>query len=586
MRAASGPADRGVSGRVWQLREADAQLALAISQRLGVAEVIGRTLAVRGVGLDEAPAFLAPRLRDWLPDPSTLDDLDLAVGRLAEAVIAGERIGVLGDYDVDGATSSALLARHLQGLGCPVVIDIPDRLREGYGPNEAALGRLLAAGCRLVVAVDGGTTAHRPLAAARAAGQDVIVIDHHDLEPQLPPAVAVVNPKRAGGPLADLAAVGVTFLVLVGLNRELRRHGHFAVRHEPDLRRMLDLVALGTVCDVVPLRGLNRALVAQGLKLWEVCGNAGLAALAREARITGPCTAFHLGFVLGPRINAGGRVGDCGLGARLLAGDRPDDLVDLAARLDRLNTERRELEARVLAEAEQRVESAIAMGAPFLVASGEDWHPGVVGIVAARLVERHHRPALVIGLNGTTGRGSARSIAGFDLGAAVIEARRRGLLQEGGGHAMAAGLTVARDALAPLEAFLGERLAAELGPGPPPMPPLVLDGVLSVSGAGGQGLLAALGHLAPFGPGNPEPRFLVEGARIVQVRVVGEAHVSLVLAGADGGRLRAIAFRSLGTPLGRALLARDGAPMRLAGRLRPDRDGGPQLQVDDVALET
>jgi single-stranded-DNA-specific exonuclease len=550
--------------------------------------VIGRTLAARGVGLDEAPAFLAPRLRDWLPDPSQLPDLDRAVARLADAVMAGEAVGVLGDYDVDGATASALLARYLRGRGCPVTIDIPDRLSEGYGPSAASLGRLEAAGCRLVVTVDSGTTARRPLAAARTRGQEVIVIDHHEGEPELPPALAVVNPRRTGGPLADLAAVGVTFLVLVGLNRELRRRGRFRDGAEPDLRRLLDLVALGTVCDVVPLRGLNRALVAQGLRLWRTCGNPGLATLAREAGIDGPLSAFHLGFVLGPRINAGGRIGDSAQGARLLAGDDSAELAAIAARLERLNAERRELEQRVLAEAGQRLEGALAADPPLLLVAGEGWHPGVVGIVAARLVERHHRPALVVGLDGEVGRGSGRSIPGFDLGAAVIEARRRGLLLEGGGHAMAAGLTVAREALEPLAAFLADRQAAVLGPGPPPLPPVQLDGVLSVGGAAGgagRALLAAIERLAPFGAGNPEPRFAVEGARVVQVRVVGEAHVSLVLAGAGGGRLRGIAFRSVGTPLGRALLAHDGAPLRLAGRLRPDRGGEAQLQIDDLAPE-
>jgi single-stranded-DNA-specific exonuclease len=580
--------ERSVSGRSWRWRDHDAALALAISQRGELPEVVGRVLASRGLALDGVSAFIRPRLRDALPDPSHLHDLDRAVERLADAVAAGEVVGLLGDYDVDGATSVALLARYLQAVDGRAVIDVPDRLLEGYGPNPQALARLAAQHCRLVVTLDCGTTAFEALAGAAERGQEVIVVDHHAAEPRLPVALAVINPNRCDqvSPARDLAAVGVTFLLVVALNRALRARGHFARRAEPDLRRWLDLVALGTVCDVVPLTGLNRALVAQGLKVAARGGNPGLAALALAARCAAPPTAEHFGFALGPRINAGGRTGCSRLAAELLLCETPDQVAPIVARMEQLNQERRALQRHVIAAAEAQLDAALAAGAPLLLAAGEGWSPGVAGLAAARLVERHHRPALVIGLSDGVGKGSGRSVPGFDLGAAVIAARQAGLLLQGGGHAMAAGLTVRADRLGELERFLGERLARACGPGPLPPPELALDGALQVT-ALSPDLATRLGALAPFGRGNPEPRFMLPAARSFQLRRIGESHLDCVLQDAAGGRVRAVAFRAADRPLGAALLGAGGAPLHLAGALQLEHwQGAPRVsfRIEDAAL--
>src|SRR5689334_8190736 len=436
--------DRSVCGRRWRFRNSEARAGEAIAERLGVPEIVGRLLAQRGVDLDHAPSFLAPRLRDQLPDPSHLRDMEAAVARLVRAVQGGETISIFGDYDVDGATSAALLTRFFAATGTPTRIYVPDRLREGYGPNTRALLRLHEEGVRVVVTVDCGTTAHLPLAEAAEAGLDAIVIDHHVAEPLLPRAAAVVNPNRLDetSPHGGLAAVGVAFLLVVAVNRALRRAGWYTGgRCEPDLLQWLDLVALGMVCDVVPLSGLNRALVAQGIRVARRLANPGLAALAAAAGLDEPVDAYHLGFLLGPRVNAGGRVGAADLGARLLAADDPVLAAELAGRLDQYNRERREIEARTLDAAVAMVENAPQ--SPVLIfAAAEGWHPGVIGIVAARLKERYERPACVVALAQGIGKGSGRSVAGLPLGPAVIAARQAGLLLDGGGHAMAAGFTV------------------------------------------------------------------------------------------------------------------------------------------------
>ena len=579
--------ERSISGRCWRWREHNAAQALAICQRIDLPEVVGRILAGRGVAAEGAPAFMAPRLREALPDPSHLHDLDLAVERLADAVAAGEPVGLLGDYDVDGATSVALLARYLRAVEGQARIDVPDRLEEGYGPNPKALERLAAQGCRLVVTLDSGTTAFAALAIAAERGQQVIVVDHHAAEPRLPPALAVVNPNRADQVTAmgELAAVGVTFLLVVALNRRLRARGHFVRRPEPDLRRWLDLVALGTVCDVVPLAGLNRALVCQGLKVAAGRGNPGLAALAAAAGLNAPPSAEQFGFVLGPRINAGGRTGCSQLAAELLIAEAPDAIAAIVARMEHLNQERRATERRVLAAAERQLAPALAADRSLLLAAGEDWSPGVVGLAASRLVERHHRPAVVIGLKDGVGKGSGRSVAGFDLGGAVIAARQAGLLLEGGGHPMAAGLTVRADRLDELARFLEERLAQALGPGLPPTPDLTLDGALQVT-ALSPGLAGRLSSLEPYGRGNPEPRFMLPEARSFQVRPIGEGHLDCWLQDAAGGRVRAVAFRAAGQRLGEALLAAGGAPLHLAGTLKLDAwQGRPRVsfRIEDAA---
>ena len=579
--------ERSVCGRRWRLRAGDIAEGQAIAERLGLPEIVGRLLAQRGVDHDHAPGFLAPRLRDQLPDPSHLRDMEVAATRLARAVREGETIAVFGDYDVDGATSAALLARFFAAIGGRTRIYVPDRLREGYGPNTPALLGLLAEGTRVVVTVDCGTNAHLPLAEAAAAGLEVIVVDHHVAEPLLPRAAAIVNPNRLDeeSRQGGLAAVGVAFLLIVAVNRALRQVGWYAGdRTEPDLMAWLDLVALGTVCDVVPLAGLNRAFVAQGIRVARRNANSGLAALAAVAGVSEPLDAYHLGFVLGPRVNAGGRVGAADLGARLLATDDPALAADLAQRLDAYNRERRDIEARTLEAAISLVEGSGR--SPVLVfAAAENWHPGVIGIVAARLKERYERPACVVALGNGIGRGSGRSIAGLPLGPAGVAARQAGLLINGGGHAMAAGFTVAAEKLDRLQAFLDERLGDGLDH-ERLVPELRVDAALSLGAAQAE-LMGHIEQLAPFGTGNPEPRFVLSGVRVAHAEFVGSGHLRCTLADPlDGTRLRAIAFRAAGTPLGQLLTETRGVTIHVAGHLRRDtwRGGDAvRLSIDDAA---
>ena len=588
--------ERSFAGKRWEERLGDPRAALALSQRLDLPEIVGRVLAARGVGLDEAERFLEPRLRDYLPDPSRLKDMDAAVQRLVAAVTGGEGIAVFGDYDVDGATSAALLVRFLRAAGNEPRVYVPDRIDEGYGPNAKALLRLKAEGAAVVVTVDCGVAAHEPIAAAAEAGLDVIVLDHHAAELELPRARAVVNPNRLDEPavtedplkLGHLAAVGVTFLLTVALNRALRDAGWYetSARPEPDLRRWLDLVALGTVCDVVPLLGLNRALVAQGLKVMAGRGNPGLAALGDVARLEEAPGTYHAGFLLGPRINAGGRVGEAGLGARLLATDDPGEAAELAGRLDAYNVERRAIEAAALESAIDQVERAGPGPDALVFAAGEGWHPGVIGIVAGRLKERYALPSLVLAVDPDTGeaRGSGRSVPGVDLGNAVIAARQEGLLVSGGGHPMAAGLTVSADRIGDLRAFLEVRLRARLE-AIQYRPALGLDGALQPAAASAE-LIGQLERCGPFGSGFAQPRFALPAARVVRADVVGQGHLRCVLSGPDGGRLKGIAFGAMESGLGAALRQRAGAAVHLAGKLRPDRWAGPeavQFIIEDAA---
>ncbi|WP_119169174.1 single-stranded-DNA-specific exonuclease RecJ [Algihabitans albus] len=576
-----------LSGKRWEQRGGDARLALTLAQRLDLPEIVARVLANRDIDLEYAGLYLEPSLRDQLTDPSRLADMDKAAARLAVAVQKGETIGVFGDYDVDGATSSALLQRFFAALGIRTRIYIPDRLSEGYGPNAPALLRLKAEGVGVCVTVDCGTTAHAALTQAADAGLDIVVCDHHVAEPALPPAYAVVNPNRLDdvSGLGQLAAVGVTFLLAVAVNRTLREAGWYAERPEPRLLDLLDLVALGTVCDVVPLTGLNRAFVAQGLKVLRQRDNPGLAALAEVARMDGPPGTYHAGFLLGPRLNAGGRVGRADLGARLLTCAQPSEAAALAAELDGFNRQRQEIERQVLDQAIEQVERSPRRDG-LTLAAGHGWHPGVIGIVAGRLKERYDRPALVIALDDAGfGKGSARSVPKVDLGAAVIAARQEGLVIDGGGHAMAAGLTVAEAQVGALSDFLNERLArrmAETGW----RPALGCDGVLA-AGAANADLLAQLERCAPFGQGNPEPRFALSAVRAVDARPVGESHLRLRLQGAEGGSLKAICFRAFESDLGSALVQTRGRPLHFAGKLRADTWTGPdavQFVVDDAAF--
>ena len=584
--------ERSFTGRRWLARPYDERMALALAQRFTLPDLIARSLSARNLDLETAPAFLEPRLRDLLPDPSLFKDMDKAADRAVAAVQRGEKIAVFGDYDVDGGTSTALLARFFRAVGVEIRPYIPDRMREGYGPNSAAMQTLADEGVTLVICVDCGTTAHEPLAAARTMGLDVIILDHHTAEPQLPPAYAVVNPNRLdeamSGTFGTLAAVGVSYLFVIALNRALRKAGWYNAAAseagravpEPDLRQWLDLVALGTVCDVVKLTGLNRAFVAQGLKVMTQRHNAGIAALATVAGVKGPMDAFAAGFMLGPRVNAGGRVGLADCGARLLATDDPATAATLAAQLHQFNAERRAIEAQVLIEAEAMMFDTTA---PLAFVASENWHAGVIGIVAARLKEKFQRPAIVIALDNGIGKGSGRSIGSVDLGAAVIAARQAGLLLNGGGHKMAAGLTVAQDAIPALRDFLNDRIGRQLEAEP-------LQATLSIDGlASGQALQAdfveKLAALSPFGTGNPEPRYALADCRIVKADIVGEKHVSVIVM--QGGlRLRGIAFRAMDSDLGLALLSQKSRPCHLAGHLRIDEWNGEkrvQFQVEDAA---
>jgi len=574
-----------VTGRRWLAQACDERAALAMAQAYGLSELAARILVGRGVSIDTVEAHMAPTLREFLPNPSELQDMDRAAARIARAVIAGERIALFADYDVDGATSSALLLRFLRAIGSDAILYVPDRILEGYGPNAAAFGMLAGQGAKLAITLDCGITAHEPLLAARDAGLEVIVIDHHAAEARLPEALAIVNPNRLDetGKLGHLAAVGVTFLVLVATNRALRKNGWYATQPEPDLRQWLDLVALGTVADVVPLTGLNRAFVSQGLKIMGQRHNAGLAALADVAGLTEAPAAYHLGFMFGPRVNAGGRVGRADCGARLLSTDDPAEAAALAAVLNGHNADRKAIEAATLDAAVAQIEaSGQTVDARVLVAAGEGWHPGVIGIVASRLMDRYHRPACVIALKDGMGKGSGRSVPGVDLGAAVIAARQAGWLIAGGGHPMAAGFTVAESQISRLAEFLQARVE-EGGAWVDPI--LAVDGGLSCGGAT-VGLAEIVERLGPFGSGNAEPRFALTGARVIKADLVGTGHVRCILTDSSGARLKAIAFRAAESPLGQALLKTGGAPIALAGRVKLDRWNGEvrvQFQIEDAA---
>jgi len=576
--------EKSFGGKRWEAAETDERLGLTLAQRHNLPEIVGRVLAARGIGVDGIDDFLHPQLRRLLPDPSQFLDMDVAASRLVDAISAGEKVAVFGDYDVDGATSSALLKRYFRAVGSDVEIYIPDRMAEGYGPNLPALLKLKEHGAVVVITVDCGIVAFEALEGAKDAGLEVIVLDHHLAEPRLPAAVAVVNPNRVDDPNPNkhLAAVGVTFLSVVALNRALRAQGWFKNREEPDLMQWLDIVALGTVCDVVPLTGVNRAFVTQGLKVMGTRQNEGIAALADVAGLTEHPAAYHAGFVFGPRVNAGGRVGESWLGASLLTTTDRTEAADFAKRLDAYNLERRAIEAECLEAAIEAV--AVGPTRNFAYAAAEGWHPGVIGIVAGRLRERFDRPACVVAYENGLGKGSGRSVKGFDLGAAVVAARQEGLLEGGGGHAMAAGFSVLRAKEEAFLAFMESRIEAFAG-----SEGLVaryrIDGALQPAGAD-QAMIQSLERLGPFGAGNAQPRFAFPAAQIVKAEPVGENHVRCFLTGDSGGRLKAISFRSLDTPLGQALLNTRGLPVHVCGTLRLDRWQGretPQLTIEDVA---
>jgi single-stranded-DNA-specific exonuclease len=580
------------SGRAWRdrLDQRGAARALAIAQRHDLPELLGRILAGRNVEVDAVEEFLDPSVKRAMPDPFVLTAMPAAAARLADAVVRGETIAIFGDYDVDGATSAALLARFLRHAGIEPLIHIPDRLFEGYGPNVEAVRALAARGATLLVAVDCGTTSIEPLDRARALGVDVVVIDHHQADEALPQAVAIVNPNRRDdlSGLGYLAAVGLTFMTVVAVNRELRGRGFWTgERPEPELLSLLDDVALGTVADVVPLIGLNRAFVTKGLIVLRRRERAGHVSLMDAAGLSGPPQAWHLGFLLGPRINAGGRIGRADLGVRLLLEEDADKAAQIATELDRLNRERQAIELVTLAQAE--AEAAAALGVEekgaVVVTAAEGWHPGVVGIVAARLKEKFGRPAFAIALEpGDIGTGSGRSIAGVDIGRAVRAAVAEGLLIKGGGHAMAAGVTLRKDALAPLRAFFEAVLGADVEAARRANG-LLIDGAVSAAAATAD-LVALIERAGPFGSGNPEPVIVLPSHTVAYAEEVGQSHLRVRLRSGDGATVSAIAFRAAGQRLGAALLQNRGRQVHAAGSFSLDRFASEervQFRLADIA---
>ncbi|MFM8754099.1 MAG: single-stranded-DNA-specific exonuclease RecJ [Phenylobacterium sp.] len=591
MTADQGPflgVNRSLTGRGWIARPAAVEVVRRHQAELGLSEPLARALASRGIGPEFGETYLNPTLKALFPDPSSFRDMDRAAEILVEALVDERPMVVFADYDVDGAASAAQVVRWMRAMGREVPVYIPDRVTEGYGPSPSIFRTLKERGAELVITLDCGAAAIDALVAARDIGLDVVVIDHHLMRPgELPPAAALVNPNRPDDNSGQgvLAAAGVAFVLLAALNREARRRGLFAERPEPDLRQWLDLAALGAVCDVTQLTGFNRALTAQGLKVMSRWANPGLRALADIGKVSGSATTFHAGFILGPRINAGGRIGRSDLGARLLSTDDPVEAAALAAQLDELNAHRRTVEQAVLDEAVTLIEADPALAAgPVLVVSAANWPPGVIGIVAGRLRERYRKPAVVIGIDPASGigKGSGRSRAGVNLGAAVQAAFEAGLLLSGGGHAMAAGLSVRPERIPDLTSFFARELgetqarAAEADA-------LELDALITPRAAD-RGLLDAFDRLAPFGPGNPEPMFAAADVRIERPLAMRGGHVRVTLTDAAGGRLKAVAWRAEDTPLGQALLA--GGVLHVAGRLRPDDWQGRasvELEIEDAA---
>jgi single-stranded-DNA-specific exonuclease len=583
--------ERSVTGRRWQARLEDSRLAEAISQQHELPDILGRVLAARGVGLDEAEGFLNPTLRALMPQPSALRDMEKGAERLAEAVIAGEKIGVISDYDVDGVCSAALFQLFLRAVGSDCAVHIPDRLTEGYGPSERAVSQLKEQGAQILVTLDCGVMAHDPLAHAADLGLVAIIVDHHQAGEQLPAAHAVINPNRQDdiSGFGYLCAAGVTMILVAAVNRVLRSRGWYAAgRPDPAMLQWLELVALATVCDVVPLKGLNRAYVTQGLKIMARRENVGLAALADVARLKRKPDPYALGFLLGPRLNAAGRIGNAGLALKLLTTRDRGEASRIAQELEVLNRERQTIEMAVVDQAMVQAEAALGREgrASVLLVTGKGWHPGVVGLAASRLKERFNLPSFVLAEDHASGlaSGSGRSIAGVDLGAAVREAFERGLIDKGGGHAMAAGLTVKLAQLGDLRGFLEERLAPQVATGSPRL--LAIDGALTAGGATLE-LIELLEQAGPYGAGHAAPVFAFPAHRVVYADAAGTDHIRLTLAADDGRRIKAIAFRAMGTELGELLLSERKFPLHIAGRLTVDDWNGGRtvsIHVEDAAI--
>ncbi len=584
--------EHSATGRAWRdrLDERGGARALTIAQRHDLPELLARILAGRNVEADAVEAFLDPTIKHAMPDPYVLTAMQEAADRIADAITRGERIAIFGDYDVDGATSAALLARYLRQCGIEPIIHIPDRLFEGYGPNVEAVRALAERGANLLVCVDCGTTSIEPLVEAKKLGLDTVIVDHHQADIELPPAVAIVNPNRRDdlSGLGHLAAVGLTFMTVVAVNRVLRQRGFWTTdRPEPDQLLLLDDVALGTVADVVPLVGLNRAFVAKGLIALRRRERPGHVSLMDVARLSAPPEAWHLGFLLGPRINAGGRIGRADLGVKLLLENDPIEAAKIAAELDRLNQERQVIEQATLAQAEAEASAALGIeekGA-VVVTAAEGWHPGVVGLVAARLKEKFGRPAFAIALEpGGIGTGSGRSIPGVDIGRAVRRAVVEGLLLKGGGHAMAAGVTLRKGSLAELRGFLEASLGADVETARRNAG-LMIDGAVTAASADA-GLVGMIERAGPFGSGNPEPVIALPAHTVTYAEEVGQAHMRVRLKSADGASVNAIAFRAAGQKLGVALRNSRGQRVHAAGTFALDRWQGEervQFKLTDIA---
>ena len=571
----------GVSGALWKLSTPPYRDVVAIRQRFGLTEVVAQVLAVKQIPLEDIGSFLNPTLKLLLPDPFHLLDMDKAVARLCYALANNESVVIFGDYDVDGATSSAMLKRYLNNIGVKATIYIPDRIEEGYGPNSAALINLKKLGHSLCITVDCGTVAHKPLAAAKACGLDVIVVDHHMGSDILPDAVAVINPNRLDESSAYtyLSGVGTSFILLVALHKTLRQRDFFRGKEEPDLMRYLDLVALGTVCDVMPMLKLNRAFVKQGLRVLAERNNVGLRVLSDIIGIDELPTTYHLGFSIGPHINAGGRVGNSSLGARLLSSDDTFECANIATLLVKLNAERKEIEMASLVEATAQAEQLVAAGKKIIMVAG-NWHMGVIGIVAGRLKERFFLPAIVISLgNKDMGKASARSVPGVDIGAAVLSAKLEGIIPEGGGHEMAAGFSVHRDSIDRLYGFLLQKVAhIEI------QKYYIASGVLATEAVSTR-LCRELQLLEPYGTGNPEPRFILKNVRIKNPAIVGASNIRCSIDDGSGITVRGICFKCMGSTLGEGLL-RQTRCVNLLGKVSMNYWRGNeyvQFVIDDLA---
>ena len=577
---------KSVSGNVWRLARVDDGQSARLAQMCAVPLAVAQLLCGRGINAETAADFLQPKVQNLMPDPYVLKDMQLAAERVAEAIMNGEKIAIIGDYDVDGATSTAELTRFLRAVGTEPMIHIPSR-EEGYGPSDVAFTEFAAGGAKLVITIDCGTTAFEVLNRSAANGFEIIVLDHHEAEVELPKVYAVVNPKRLDETnsykcLEYMSAVGVGFMFLVAVNRILRQKGFYADRTEPKLLNLLDLVALGTVCDVVPLLGLNRAFVKQGLKVMASQQNMGLKSLMNVVKMETAPRAYHLGFVLGPRINACGRIGDAGLGSRLLMTQDEIEAQKLAEKFNELNTERKEIENYVMLQAIEQIEGSTEVF-PAAFAVGDDWHQGVIGIVAGRLRERYNLPAFVMSIEPDEVKGSARSVDGLDLGALIVAAKEKGVITHGGGHAMAAGFSLTVEQIPAFKQFVGEYVTARLG-AEKAVPVLDVDCAVALA-AINEDFAEQLAQLEPFGTGNPEPLLQISNVQISRPQIVGSGHVKCFLSSMTGGYLPAIAFNCADSEIGQALLEHKGDTFDVAGYVKLDEWQGRrkvQLIIKDL----